>query len=82
MFLHCTLYAFGSVVGGINPQASRSVRMRFYCEGNSGKRKTNTNSMWYGKHVLLGQSKVQSLGNREHGNLTGNMTVIQRQERK
>jgi hypothetical protein len=55
------------------------VGARFYCEANSGKRKTNTNSRRYGEHVLLGQSKVQSLGNRETGNLTGNITVIQRQ---
>lgn len=34
------------------------------------------------QHVLLGQSKVQSLGNRENGNLTGNITVKQREERK
>jgi len=82
MFLYSTLYVTGSVLGRINLWASRSVRMCFYCEANSDKRKTNTNSVLNGKHVLLGQSKVQNLGNREHGNLTGNMTVIQRQKRK
>ena len=34
------------------------------------------------QHVLLGQSKVQSLGNKENGNLTGNIMVKQREERK